>query len=476
MRYALLILTLVFLSKMLFSQEQAGIAGSTRAPLNTLFSNPSTIVDSRAFIDINLVGADLFVRNNLVFIPSQYTRLSAISNMESPGFNLDRNSYRAYADVMLHGPSVYFAVKSSSFAIFTNVRIVTDARGIDGDLATYLKEGFQFGPLMGQRKTSKNLRAHALGWAEAGLTYGTILSRQGDLIVQGALSVKRLWGVAGVGLRIDEWSYTVRDSSTIETDVFRGEYGFNDPSSGTWNNGKGWSSDIGVTWKMRKSSSDGYTPHDPCTDGDYLYRFGISLLDVGRIAFNEPTFRNVFDQSEQSQWNDFSNTQVEDGENVDSLLTEGFGAAQDNSDARPLKLFLPMGISFQADYNLWRNFYVFGSFTAGIPWLNNLGVQRATTLSVVPRFEIKRFEFSLPVNLHELRYPTMGACLRLNSIVIGSDDLLGILLKRNLYGADFYFSLKYTLFKHWACDKKERKSKPKIKRSRGFEPVPCPSW
>ncbi len=476
MRKYYLILFLSLFWKNFYSQEQAGIAGSTRAPLNTLFSNPSSIVDSRAFLEVNLIGANVFARNNLVFIPSEFTRISSISQMREPGLSLGRDSYRAYADVMIHGPSVYFAIQSHSFAVFSNARVVSDARGIDGTLATYLNEGFQHAPLMGRNHTSRNLRAHALAWAEAGISYGTIISRQGNMIVQGAASIKRLWGVAGIGLRIDEWSYIVRDSSTIETNVFRGEYGFNDPTSNTWNNGRGWSTDLGVTWKMRKDDSDNYTPHDPCTDGDYIYRIGISLLDVGRIRFNEPTFRNVFDQSEQSEWNDFSNTQVEDGENIDSLLTTGFGAAQDNSDARPLRMFLPMGVSVQADYNVWKNVYVFGAITAGIPWLKNLGVQRASSLSVVPRFEIKRFEFSLPINLHEFRHPSMGACIRINSILIGSDDLLGILFRRNVYGADFYFSLKYTMFKHWACDKREKKGKPKIKRSRSFEPVPCPSW
>jgi len=54
----------------LFSQDNLGIAGSTRAPVNTVLNNPSTIVDSRAFIDINLAGISVFaILQASVFLP-----------------------------------------------------------------------------------------------------------------------------------------------------------------------------------------------------------------------------------------------------------------------------------------------------------------------------------------------------------------------------------------------------------------------
>jgi hypothetical protein len=63
----LLILFLLF-SYSTFSQDNLGIAGSTRAPINTVWNNPSTIVDSRAFIDFQLAGINAFVKNDLVYL------------------------------------------------------------------------------------------------------------------------------------------------------------------------------------------------------------------------------------------------------------------------------------------------------------------------------------------------------------------------------------------------------------------------
>lgn len=454
-----------------------GIAGSSRAPINTVYNNPSSIVDSRAFLDIQLVGASVFARNNFVFLPGGSLNGPALSKLNEPGYNLGRNNYSAYTQVKVGGPSFYFPIKQNAFAITSAIRTVVDLRGLNEPLGNYLVNGFQYRPQMGSQQQVKDLRTHALSWGEIGFTYGTIISKRGDMLTQGAISMKRLWGIAGLGLRIDDWTYTVVDSSRIETTSFRGEYGFNDPTRDgfNWNNGKGYAFDLGITFKQRFKSSEGYTPYDPCTDGDYRYRLGFSLLDIGRIKFNAPTFRNIFNQSEQNEWNDFAGTQIEDISDIDSLLTEGLGAAQNNSDFIPFTMMLPGAFSAQFDYNLGHGFYIYSVLNAGIPWKGRLGVQRASFLGVAPRFESKRFEFSIPVTLYEFRQPLVGMALRLNSIVIGSDDLTGILFKRDIYGADFYISLKITTFRHWKCKTKKQKKAPKV-RNRGFEPVPCPSW
>lgn len=455
----------------------AGMAGSNYSPVTTLFNNPSNIVDSKAFIDVNLVGVSAFVRNDLVFIPAGFASPSRLSSLEAPGYRVGESDYKAYTDVMVHGPSATFAVKSHAFGIITNFRTIANVRGIDGSLAEYIEHGFQYLPAMGQLHEERDIRLGALSWAEAGIAYGTILSRRGDMITQGGITLRRLWGVAGAGVRVDNWTYQVRDSSNIDTFRFSGEYGFNDVMSTGFDprNGSGVAMDIGVMFKQRFKSSEGYVPHDPCTDGDYRMRFGFSLHDIGRIRFRGQNYINRFSIDEQNEWNDFGNTQIEDLSDLDSLFIEGFGAVRDNADGNNFTMMLPATISAQIDYNWGYGFYTYGSITAGLPWLSRLGVQRASNLTVVPRWEKKRFEASIPFTLFEFQKPLVGFALRLNSIIIGSDDLAGLLFNRNTFGADFYFSLKYTMFKHWKCSPKTKKTK--FKRSKNaFEPVPCPAW
>jgi hypothetical protein len=468
------LLSCVFLSTS--AQDNLGILGSSRAPVNTVLLNPSTLVDSRAFIDINLVGVGAFVRNTFAYLPRGSFRVSNPNAAVEPVFNREASPYSGYVDVFAHGPSFTFAVKGHAFGLYTGVRTVADVRGIPRSLGYYLTEGFDYSPQMGTQQSVKNLRINALSWGEIGVSYATILSRSGDMITQGGITVKRLIGLAGAGFRVDDWTYTVVDSSRIETQRFQGEYGFNDPTANgfSWNNGKGWGVDLGVMFKVRKKESSEYVPYTPCTDGDYRYRFGFSLIDVGAIRFSPPFYRNVFDENEQGEWNDFSNANPDGLEDIDSLLNAGFGNAQATSDQSKFRMMLPTAFSAQFDYNLGRQFYVFGMLTAGVPWLGRMGVQRASYIAVVPRFETKRFEVSFPLSMFEFRRLQYGAMLRLNSFIIGSDNL-AFLFGGQVYGADVYISLKKTIFRHPQCKKKKMK-KPEVRKRGSSEPLPCPAW
>lgn len=471
----LIISVFMHLCPAIFSQDNLGIAGSTRSPVNTMLINPSTIVDSRAFIDINLAGASIFVRNDFAYLNGKSFSLAMFDTMTTVPMNKGKGPYSVYADVMIHGPSATFAIKQHAFGLHTAARVAADVRGIPDNINGLITDGFQYRGQMGKVQTIKNLRANALAWGEAGLTYGTILSRDGDAILQGAVTVKRLFGVAGVGVRLDDWTYIVQDSSHLETQSFSGEYGFNDPSSGGILNGKGWGMDLGFTYKVRKSSSDDYTPHSPCTDGDYRYRVGVSLLDFGKVSFTGPFYQNQFNQNETSEWQNYQGTKADDISDIDSLINNNFNLVEQNSRDGRFRMKLPSALSAQIDYNLTHNFYVYGVVTYGLPRLNSLGVQRASYIGVAPRWEIKRFEVSLPLSLYEWKHPQMGLCMRLNSVIIGSDNLGWLLFKQDIYGADFYFSLKYTIFKHWKCKSGKKKSKPVLKRGSN-DPLPCPTW
>ncbi|MCB0761579.1 MAG: hypothetical protein KDC12_08660, partial [Flavobacteriales bacterium] len=94
--------------------------------------------------------------------------------------------------------------------------------------------------------------------------------------------------------------------------------------------------------------------------------------------------------------------------------------------------------------------------------------QRGSQIAVTPRYERKRFEFALPVVLHEYRHPHIGAMIRLNSIIIGTDNLGAYLLNTELYGADLYVSIKYTIFRSFGCKQK----KPRNRKS-GKGVPPC---
>ena len=474
MNKTILFLLVALAVKCTQAQDNLGIAGSTRSPINTVWNNPSTIVDSRAFIDFQLAGFNVFAKNDLVYLNGKELSKDNFDTMTTVPLNKKNSPYSAFLDIQVGGPSVAFAIKQHAFAFSTSARVMADVRGVSSRIHDWAQNGFDSPSEKNKLNTIRNIRTNVLAWGELGFTYGTIIQRQGLSITQGAITVKRLLGYAGAGIRLDSWTYKILDNSAIETQEFAGEYGFNDPTT-AYINGTGWGADIGFTHKVRHKHSEDYVPHSPCTDGDYLYRFGVSLIDVGRIKFKEPFYTNTFSQNQSTMWENYQSTQAYDINGVDSLINNNFQLVKDNSHLTKYTMLLPTAISAQADFNLISNFYLYGAITYGVPWLNQLGVQRSGYLGVAPRWETKRFEASLPVSLYQFKKPQAGICLRLNSVIIGSDDIMSILFKKKIYGADFYFSLKYTIFKHWKCGERAKRIAPKNTVG-GAPPRPCPAW
>ena len=59
MKKVLWLCILIIPGSQLSAQDELGIAGSTRAPVNTVYFNPASIADSRTFIDVELSGVNV---------------------------------------------------------------------------------------------------------------------------------------------------------------------------------------------------------------------------------------------------------------------------------------------------------------------------------------------------------------------------------------------------------------------------------
>ncbi len=461
-----------FIAAILFSlglqaQDNLGIAGSNYSPANSVLINPSSIVDNKAFIDINLIGVGVFAQNNLVSMNGSLIRLyRAASNpnaVEEPKFHLGKKSYYALADVNVHGPSATFQVKRWGFGVYTGVRSVTDVRRITPEIANYAVNGLQYAEQFGQEYDIRNLRINTLTWGEVGVTAGTIVKQQGTQLITAGVTVKRLFGIIGGAMHLDRWNYMITDSSHMETYEISGRYGFNEPG---WATGKGWSTDIGFTFKKTLEDVTYYTPHSresDCTTCDYKYKVSLALLDVGRIKFKNPYYYQEFNEG-SSDWEDYNDFDPQDSEELNSAISDEFNLADQQSK---FKMWLPTAISAQVDYNLGKNFFVNATYIGGVPWVKSIGPQRGAQIGITPRFEMKRIEVAMPFVLHEYRRPHIGAMIRLNSVIIGTDNLGAYVLNQDIYGADIYVSIKYTIFKSFKCRTKKSRSK---KNKKGITP------
>lgn len=457
----------------LFGQESIGIGISNYSPTNSLLLNPSSIVDSKAFIDIHLIGTSVFARNDYAYFPGSVSFFNPTSlDGVNPSYNYGNAPFSAFVDVLAQGPSVSFQIGKHAGAIHTGFRSSVDARNLGTKFTTYLTEGFQYGPYLGTDTRLNDVRVTGLCWAEAGLAYGTIIKQQGRDMITAGVHVKKLFGIAGVGLRLNDWYFSVPDSNNIITERISGRYGM---SEAGWNTGGGWAFDIGFTFKKSKRDITGYTPHSRqsgCKKCDYLYKASVALLDVGNVRFKGDYYADTFDENTTGYtWSGYSDENPKDIAEIAALVSENLPVLEDNKSSS-MRVWLPMALSSQIDYQPVKNFYINGSLIIGAPYKRALGVQRASSLAITPRFEVKRFEAAMPISFFELKDPMLGMMVRLNSIVLGTDNLGALFFSSPKYGADVYVHIKYTIFRSRQC-----KGVKVREGGRGPNQTPaCPTW
>ena len=442
-KYFFIILLLITISN-LYSQENIGIANSNYSPTSSALLNPSSIVDSKVLWEINIVGISAFIDNNYVFLPkNQFSPIGAIRDPESapePLDNFTSSKKNGYIDAAVHGPSAIVTVGKHAFGINTQLRTIVDVRNMPNHLAKFSFEGFKYLPQRGIEYKGSNIKINTMTWGEVGVNYGYIFKQEATDMYLAGISLRKLIGISHMGTNIDEVTYTVPDTNNIDFTNAKAAYGFTTPA---FNSGGGWAIDLRVTYKKTLDEVDHYVPYSRssnCRKSNYKYKVGVSLLDLGWITYHTGAYYGEVD-SEPGLWQNYGNTKFGEADENDAKIISSFVDVKNRKNK--YRTFIPTSLSVQYDYNFENNIYLNGTIVQNLSFFNKLGVNRQNLLAITPRYELPRFEVSLPFSLRRYRYPSVGLAVRLwNNIIIGTDRLGPLLFNVDVYGMDFYCSLK----------------------------------
>jgi len=447
----------------LLSQENFGIINSNYAPTNSLFINPSSLIDSRVYLDINILGASAYLMNDYFYSPKGSYNFKGLvkGDYDFSNYELNRNSKtnNVYSRAFVHGPS--FTLSSGDYAIglYTGARTILSINNLSTDVANYIADGYGNIPEhnIGNYKL-KNIRGGGLALGEIGLTLAKTIQKRNDVLISAGANIKYLYGLGGAGFNIHNASFLVKDVDEVNTYKFSSEYMY--VNSMGINAGRGWGVDLGITYKKMKGNTVGYFPNSPksfCETKDYKYELGFSILDLGGVNFENNMAYKYVDESI------FNNRTSEDLEEMNDL--EDFerlvGVNTDDKTkylSNSGRINLPTAISIQGDVHLKKNLYVSGVMVQRIPMPNKFGPERSNSLAITPRWESKHVEVAMPFSLYEYKKPQLGLMLRLNNLIIGSDKIGAFFNKSDVYGADIYFNLKWMVFKHPKCRVKKKKT------------------
>ena len=221
------------------------------------------------------------------------------------------------------------------------------------------------------------------------------------------------------------------------------DYNNNDLPIGPLFKGWGVALDLGFTYTRTKMGHQNRKFRELCMQSypDYLYKIGISLLDLGTISFGKNARQHEYNNV-GALWEEIDTLNFDNLDQVARLASEKFYGDPDASlSGNKISMLTPAAVSAQFDYQFIPNWYI--NTVVILPIIlgpNN--IQRPTQIAVVPRYESRLFEFSVPVSLYEMRKPRIGVAARFGFLTLGTDNLGGFLPFSDFTGMDFYFSVK----------------------------------
>jgi len=455
-------------------QEMLGTTLGNYAGINSIHLNPSAMLGSKQWLDIQLTGADLSLQNNYMYLSKEEF---VFWDIFKPGFVLPthdeeygsevRNFYRYdnpnrknfFLNLRVNGPGAMLIWKDHAFGISTAVRSVTSIRKLPYDLANFMYLGLNYKPQQNiDYQSDRRFSMTHMSWFEVGLSYAYKVYGKGYDRLDAGISIRKLFGLTALYAVVDNIDYIVPDDSTLQVNNLDATYGFSlpidysDHGAGMVTDplieGGGWGFDLGVTYTRLKKIHQEQFIDRLCEQEyeDYLYRIGVALIDIGGIRFKHRAQTYAID-NQSSYWEnlthfDFSTV----NQLMDTISYRFYGDPDATYTGDKFTMWLPSALSIQYDYHYRKNWYVNAALI--LPFqLSNVSLAQPALLAVTPRYESRWFDISLPLSLYNWYQVRLGLAFRIYLLTIGTEKLGPFLGFSNFNGMDFYFSLKIPLEK-----------------------------
>jgi Family of unknown function (DUF5723) len=472
-----------------YSQQWLGISSSNYAGTYGSYSNPANIADSRYKFFLNIAGANAEIINNYAAWAAPYSFIGLTTNnvpdkyRAANGLAAYKNTYTkesigkqnsaAFVGGDVRGPSMIYTFEKAKFAIglTSRVRVLTNLNNVTSDVAHILVNGTIVPDLYGKPQDDNHFTMNLNSYTEMGLTFGVVIREQDQNFLKVGFTAKRVNGLLNVhylaediDFRIDQNAlrpkrqdvlfknaqgvFGLTNSEAINSFQFTPQWLFGDLAAGT-----GYGFDIGAVYEFRpdfdkydlklkgKWRTDG-------TKNKYQYRIGVSLLDVGRINFNNVKYVN---ETNIATTNTLilpgTFNKIDSPERLYNQMNNGF-LLQETNYEHSFVSPLPMAFSVNFDYKLSEKIYLNVSWVQSLRSPKTIGMAQPSLLAITPRFESKQLEVSIPIALiNGYRNFTVGLMGRLGSLFIGTDNISGVLNIGNPKGINAYFGLFLPIYR-----------------------------
>lgn len=460
MKAPILFICIFLISFSLFAQEQLGIRLDNYGGINTIQLNPANSQNLPFKWDINLGEISFFAANNYAYLEKTnvlaiLSRLPepdvAIRFYEEPGttfspetliaeFFEDKKKRFITVSGSVLGPSALVQLPNRhTLGFMTRMRMGLSAQDLPTSVSHYtyyfreFEDEFSILPFQGTFLT----------WNELGLHYSKGFSTY-DGEAQIGINIKYLQGYESAYFQNhDRLRFTKFPDDIITTTQADISFGLTTSNiSGEaieiQRNGVGAAFDLGFNMVISEY------------EDTYRWKIGASVLDVGRIRFNNNAERHVMkrDSLQTIVFEDYEFAQgITDLRPVIDLFSEQtLGDAEATLTQNEFDVWLPTAFSLQVDYAFNENLYLNATVIQRIH-IQSPALKRGNLFALVPRYESRWISAALPLVYYNYQNLRVGASLRLAYLTIGTDHLGSLIVPAKFSSSDFYVALKFNPFR-----------------------------
>ena len=472
-------------------------SGINQAPLQ-----PAAIVDSRFDRDFNLMGFNCDLYNTGMWFNSKWLR-SPLSVLTNKGWwdkntSLDKPNGQDedfYMSQSIMGPSFLLSVGEKHAVGFTyRLRSITNTDDLCEPLFRSVYQEYENQSYWNTWYFDHQMRSVQHIFGDYALIYAAEIMNRGPHFMKIGGSLKFLQGIAAAYVQSDSLFFYYDDNSgpdghsiSWNSPYVRGglsnNWGYYDNSDNfdysinyqiTDKPSVGF--DIGLVYEYRPRfkqymyNVDGKRYKVRKDKTKYLFKVGLSILDVGRLKYNklensfnmtvtstEDYLRRFNDQDNSipsnTYWMDVrksSFSYLRYTEFVDTLYNRylnGQGVEKDESDPGYFIMKLPTAVSFQADWKVYRSCFLnFTSFTALTQrFAENPNSHYISIYSLTARYETKWVTVAVPVIYNQYKKIDFGLGIRTPFFYIGINNFLSSMFK-DRHSLNIYFGAKLSVF------------------------------
>ena len=470
--------------------------------INQATLQPAAVFDNRFERDFSLAGFNSDIFNDAMRFKSKWL-LNPLGILVNKGW-WDDNTYldppngrdkNFFMSQSVMGPGFLVSIGEKQAIGFTfRLRSITNTDDLTEPLFRSIYGEYKDSEYWNHWYLDKNMRSVQHIFGDYGFTYARQIFNKGPNFLKAGITVKFLQGIASAYVQCDSLLfYYNRDSESGITSVswnsphayggLSGNWGNYDPSGNfdysmryQFTSKPSVGLDFGIVYEFRPSwrqylfNVDGNRYRVRKDKNKYLFRVGISILDIGRLkykkeynsfnlaaAFTEDYMRRYQNNDnsvpDNTYWLDVEKASfsfLEYANFVDTMYhrsLDGRGVVKDPNDPGYFTVKLPTALSVQVDVKVYRRFYVnmttYTGFYQGFSYAPNSHAM--SNYSITPRYEQKWLTVSVPFQYNQFNKLSVGLGVRTAFVYFGINNLFTAIINDS-HSLNVYIGAKLPIF------------------------------